>query len=101
MCLFYERTRNVAAKIKMVGLEHIYISEMVLGELLYGVECSDRPSENLQAVNKFCEFVTILPMSNVWQEFARQKAFLRQKGMMIEDSDIMIGLPQLSTIWFW
>ena len=43
--------RNVAAKISEIGQEHFFISEMTLGELLYGAQCSDRPSENIRAVH--------------------------------------------------
>ena len=39
----------------------------------------------------FCQYVTILPTTNVWKEFAVQKAFLRKKGQLIEDADIIIG----------
>ena len=65
-----------------------------MGELLYGAQCSDRPSENIRAVHVFCQYVTILPilpMVNIWNEFAVQKAFLRKKGQLIEDADIIIG----------
>ena len=62
-----------------------------MGELLYGAQCSDSPSENLRAVHVFCQYVTILPTTNVWKEFAVQKAFLRKKGQLIEDADIIIG----------
>ena len=44
----------------------------------------DRPSENIRAVHVFCQYVTILPMANIWNEFAVQKAFLRKKGQLIE-----------------
>ena len=30
-------------------------------------------------------------MANIWKEFAVQKAFLRKKGQLIEDADIIIG----------
>ena len=43
--------RSVAAKIAEIGLEHFFISEMTLGELLYGAQCSDRPSENVKKVS--------------------------------------------------
>ena len=83
--------RNVAAKIAEIGQEHFFISEMTLGELLYGAHCSDRPSENLRVVRLFCQYVTIVPAANVWNEFAAQKAFLRKKGQLIEDADLIIG----------
>ena len=92
ICVYFMRgKRNVAAEISEIGQEHFFISEMTLGELLYGAQCSDRPSENIRAVHVFCQYVTILPMVNIWNEFAVQKAFLRKKGQLIEDADIIIG----------
>lgn len=76
--------RNVAAKISEIGQEHFFISEMTLGELLYGAQCSDRPSENIRAVHVFCQYVTILPTANIWDEFAVQKAFLRKKVNLLK-----------------
>ena len=62
ICVYFMRgKRNVAAKISEIGQEHFFISEMTLGELLYGAQCSDRPSENIRAVHVFCQYVTILP----------------------------------------
>lgn len=88
ICVYFMRgKRNVAAKISEIGQEHFFISEMTLGELLYGAQCSDRPSENIRAVHVFCQYVTILPTANIWDEFAVQKAFLRKKGQLIEDAE--------------
>jgi tRNA(fMet)-specific endonuclease VapC len=39
--------------------------------------------------------VNVLPLTDVWQEFALQKAQLRRKGLMIEDADILIGSTAL------
>ena len=64
---------------------------MNVGEVLDGGQCSDRPAENIRAVHGWCQYVTILPMVNIWNEFAGQKAFLRKKGQLIEDADIIIG----------
>lgn len=92
ICVYFMRAkRNIAAKIAEIGIEHFFISEMTLGELLYGAQCSDRPSENLNAVHVFCQYVTIVPTAKIWNEFAIQKAFLRKKGQLIEDADIIIG----------
>lgn len=45
----------------------------------------------LESSTRFCQYVTIVPTANVWNEFAVQKAFLRQRGQLIEDADIIIG----------
>ena len=69
----------------------MFISEMTLGELLYGAECSNRPKENREMIDCFCQEIRVLPLTDVWSEFAKQKALLRREGMMIEDADILIG----------
>lgn len=92
ICAYFMRGKgNVAAKFIEIGQQYLYISEMTLGELLYGAQCSDRPLENLKAVSVFCQYVSILSTANIWHEFAIQKAFLRKKGQIIEDADIIIG----------
>lgn len=63
-----------------------FIFEMTLGELLYGSQCSDHPAENIRAVRVFCQYVTIVPTHNIWDEFAIQKSLLRRKGKLIEDA---------------
>lgn len=92
ICVYFIRgKRDIAARIAEIGIDHIFISEMTLGELLYGAQCSDRPSENLHAVRVFCQYVTVVPTAKIWNEFAIQKAFLRRKGQLVEDADVIIG----------
>lgn len=97
ICVYFMRgKRGIASKFSEIGQGHFFISEMSLGELLYGAQCSDRPSENVEAIRIFCEYVTILPTSDIWNEFAMQKAYLRKKGQLIEDADIIIGATAIA-----
>lgn len=97
ICVYFMRGKRViASKFAEIGQEHFFISEMTLGELLYGAQCSDRPSENTNAVYVFCKYVTVIPASEIWEEFAIQKAHLRQKGLLIEDADIIIGATAIA-----
>lgn len=92
ICVYFIRSNTkINSMIEKVGVEHLFISEITIGELYYGAECSDRSEENYEAINTFCNYVSVLPASNTWHEFAKQKAYLRKKGTMIEDADIMIG----------
>jgi tRNA(fMet)-specific endonuclease VapC len=96
ICVFFFRGNvKVMEQLRRAGTRHLYISEMTLGELLYGAECSARPEENRRMVAALCREVTVLPLTDVWQEFALQKAQLRRKGLMIEDADILIGSTAL------
>lgn len=97
ICVYFMRgKRTIASKFSEFSQGHFFISEMTLGELLYGAQCSDRPSENVEAIRVFCEYVTILPTCDIWNEFAIQKASLRKKGLLIEDADIIIGATAIA-----
>lgn len=92
ICIHFLRNRqNVVEKIMQVGWDSLHISEYTVAELCYGAACSSRPESNMAEVLALCEDLDVLPISDVIYEFARQKAFLRKKGTMIEDADIFIG----------
>lgn len=93
---FLRGNANVVTKIAEIGEENLCISEVTLGELYYGAECSDRPEENYKSIEMFCEFMEIVPMTSAWMDFARQKAILRRQGQLIEDADIMIGATAIA-----
>lgn len=88
---FFRGNTRVLERMQSKRTENLFISEMTLGELLYGAECSDRPQENREMIEWLCKEIRVLPLTDVWEEFARQKSALRSKGMMIEDADILIG----------
>ncbi|WP_366482330.1 type II toxin-antitoxin system VapC family toxin [Butyricimonas hominis] len=67
------------------------MSEITVAELLYGAECSDKVEENIHLVQQFCSDIEIIPISIILPEYARQKAFLRRQGTLIDDLDLFIG----------
>lgn len=92
ICVYFLRgNRNIANHIKSVGWGNCYISEITVAELLYGAECSASKKVNESTIMSFCECLHVLPISGVIAEFARQKAVLRKKGELIEDSDLWIA----------
>ena len=92
ICIYFMRgNRKIVSMFNKIGIEHLYISEMTVGELYYGAECSDQCAENSKVVESFCNGINILSISNIWKEFAKQKCHLRQHGQIIEDADIIIG----------
>lgn len=82
---------NVIRKLMSVGWDNCFVSEYTVAELYYGAECSAHPKENIRKVQAFCQDFQVIPISDVLLEFARQKALLRKKGLMVEDADIFIG----------
>lgn len=96
ICVYLMRKCNTKSdkiinRLLAVGWDNCCISEYTVAELYYGAECSDCPEKNLEEVKSFCQDFHVLPISNVLLEFAKQKALLRRKGLMVEDADIFIG----------
>jgi len=93
ICVFFLRGKKTIEKqILEKGINNCFISEITVAELFYGVECDEYNfSENRKKVNEFINILTNVPITNVLLEYARQKAILRKKGMLIDDMDLFIG----------
>lgn len=68
-----------------------FISEITIAELLYGLECVKATEEERQKVKKFCESINVLPITEILEEYAKEKAVLRREGRLIDDLDLLIG----------
>ena len=92
ICVFLLRQKySVADRLLNVGIENCSISEITVAELLYGAYCSANPEQNLKAVNVFCEGFNILSITNTLALYAKERAGLRRRGIIVEPFDLMIG----------
>lgn len=87
---------NVKDAIEKIGWDNCYISEITVAELIYGAECSSHAEENRNIIYDLCNHFQIVPISESIDEFARQKAILKRKGQLIEDSDLWIGVTAIA-----
>lgn len=83
---------NVYKIVEPLLPEQRLVSEITLAELLIGVELSNQKEVELQRVNDFLNFVTILPISNSIRRFAKEKVRLQKAGTPIEFFDLLIGV---------
>jgi tRNA(fMet)-specific endonuclease VapC len=68
------------------------ISSIVLSELMYGVEKSSRPDENMARLESFCARLEVLPYDdNAAAHFGQIRASLERKGEVIGAYDLMIA----------
>lgn len=74
-----------------IAAENLFISEITLAELKFGVEKSDQPIKNLRALTAFLSGVQLLPIVQALDVFAKEKARLRKAGTIIDDFDLLIG----------
>ena len=86
---------GVKEKIVEVGTKSCYLSEITIAELLYGIENSAavKRQQNIESFNSLRSLFLdrTLPISNVLDEYARQKAALRRVGRPIGEFDLLIG----------
>ena len=92
ICIYILRGRKGLRKLlQQKGWDNCCISEMTVAELLYGAACSNDAERNKQEVLSFCNDIQVLPVGDVLEEYAQQKAMLRKKGTPIDDFDLFIG----------
>ena len=76
---------------------HLCISAVTLAELLYGVEKSQRRSENLAILEEFAGRLTTLPFPpQAATHYGRVRAALERRGTPVGTHDLLIGAHALS-----
>lgn len=90
-----KRDFGIKQKIRQVGIDACFLSEINVAELLFGVENSSehRRQLNRQQFESFQGIFKgrILQISEVLNEYDRQKTGLRRKGRPIDDFDLLTG----------
>ena len=69
----------------------MFISEITLAELKFGVENSLNRNKNKQVLEDFLSGVQLLPIYDSLDIFAKEKARLRKRGTPVDDFDLLIG----------
>ncbi|MCF8247156.1 MAG: PIN domain-containing protein [Saprospiraceae bacterium] len=82
-------------KVREVGIQNCFVSEITLLELEYGVENSEPSWQERQrvALDNFIEVFTgrILPIREAFNLYAKNRSRLRKAGTPISDFDLLIG----------
>ena len=92
ICIYYMNGKfGLDIKLKTVNPEGIFISEITLAELKYGVHKSGQKEKNQRALDNFLTGVTIIPIFHSLDFYAEEKARLRSKGIGVDDFDLLIG----------
>tara|TARA_R110000796_G_scaffold96719_1_gene202905 strand:+ start:305523 stop:305879 length:357 start_codon:yes stop_codon:yes gene_type:complete len=79
------------SKFNSVDVDSLYISEITLAELKYGVANSASPERNNLVLSNFLSGIQILPIFDGLDTFANEKARLRKEGRPVDDFDLLIG----------
>lgn len=95
ICIYLLRGKyHVDTHIDKVGFDNCYISEMTVAELKYGSELGRQMGyhERDEKLADFLSCMNILPIIDVLDLFASEKARLRMAGTPADDNfDLLIG----------
>ncbi len=92
ICIYFIKGQyNLHNKIKEVGEENCFLSEITIAELKYGVENSVKKESNKKNIEAFISKFNILPIFPSLDIYAREKARLKVKGRILDDFDLLIG----------
>lgn len=87
---------NLKSKFQDIAKSEIFISEITLAELLFGVENSEAKIKNKLVLDNFLTGIQILPIYHSLELFAKEKSRLRKMGNPIDDFDLLIGVTSIS-----
>lgn len=88
---FLKGKYNLLEKVEKAGYENCFVSEITIGELLYGAYYSDRVEKHLKEAEKTRQLFEVIPINEALDFFAKEKARLRREGNLIHDFDLLIG----------
>jgi len=84
--------RNVVKTFNRKKDDVVYMSEASIGELLYGIERSQRKECNQKRLEVLLLAVPEIPITrNVWEIYGQTKAELSKIGKIIPDIDLLIA----------
>jgi predicted nucleic acid-binding protein len=74
----------------------VYVSYVTVGEIYEGAFRSTNPQAHLLNTRRFLSSYRMLTLSDpVMERFAEVRAFLRRRGQLISDFDILVGATAL------
>jgi tRNA(fMet)-specific endonuclease VapC len=97
IAIFYMNGRfDLNSKFDTVPAEDRFISEITLAELKFGVENSKNPQKNRETLADFLTGVTVLPIFQALDLYAKEKARLRKAGTPLDDFDLLIAVTAVT-----
>lgn len=92
---FLNGRHNLTEKIKDVGLDNCFVSEITISELYYGAYKSNQQERRIKEVDDLVDSISIIPITEFLKNFGFHKAKLSSTGQLIGDFDIYIAITAL------
>ena len=97
MIYFLKGKYNIKEKIKIVGIENCYLSEITIAELKFGAAKSSNFKKHSKEVDLMEELFTVIPIYPCLDKFAQEKTRLQKEGKLIPDFDLLIGVTSVNS----
>ncbi|AMR41028.1 type II toxin-antitoxin system VapC family toxin [Elizabethkingia anophelis] len=92
ICIYFLKGQfSLNNKLKEIGVDNCFISEITIAELKFGAENSIHKEKNIKNVEIIQNKFTILPIFTALDIYALEKARLRTQGKTLDDFDLLIG----------
>ena len=92
ICIYFLKGQfDLHRKIEEIGEENCYLSEITIAELKYGAENSMQKEKNRKNNDEFQAKFKIIPVFPALDIYAKEKARLKTKGIVVDDFDLLIG----------
>ncbi|HMQ81462.1 MAG TPA: type II toxin-antitoxin system VapC family toxin [Saprospiraceae bacterium] len=96
ICVFFLKGKfGLNQKIKKVGIENCYLSEITIAEPKYGAVKSNNP-KHFKEVENIEELFHIPPIYNSLEKYAYERVRLEKLGLRIPDFDLLIGVSAVN-----
>jgi tRNA(fMet)-specific endonuclease VapC len=97
IAIYYMKGKfDLESKFDRIPADQIFVSEITLAELKFGVENSEYPDKNRTVLGNFLTGVQVLPIFHSLDLYAQEKARLRKAGTPIDDFDLLIGVTSIT-----
>lgn len=93
---FLKGKYGIKDKVKEVGIENCYISEITIAELTFGAYKSTNFEKHILEVKKMEFLFEIIPIYGSINKYGEEKARLQRSGNLIPDFDLLIGTTAVS-----
>jgi tRNA(fMet)-specific endonuclease VapC len=97
ICIYFLKGKfELVGKIEKIGIDSGFISEITIAELKFGIENSTFPGKNRAVVEDMIKRFKHLPIFNVLDVYAKEKARLKKEGKIVDDLDLFIGATAIA-----
>jgi len=91
VAFYFRGNKNVVDKIKKIGLQNCFISEISIAELKYGAQKSNDIKKHTNLIENFVLDINIISIIDVLDCFAFEKVRLEKLGTKLDNFDLLIG----------